>query len=158
MIECAYRKGEGSGLAVWTHDQGGPYQTMPYRGHRWCPEGSARRYPSTYVRNGTAKLLTLFHPASGRVRVHGVHHCTNAILHPWLKQEITAILATLPTPHLHGENNRRQWISASTAAADNCRSPAWYKYIPGRLYRPRSAPGTLRAAPASGQKNGKSCH
>lgn len=99
------------GLAVWTHDQAGPYQTMPYPGHNWCVRGSAQRHPSTYERNGTAKLLTLFHPASGALRVHGVQHCTNAILHPWLKQEIAAILATLPKPPLltDPQANRAQW-------------------------------------------------
>jgi hypothetical protein len=111
LIECAYREGEAHGLAVWTHDQAGPYQTRPYGGHSWCAEGSAQRYPATYERNGTAKLLTLFHPASGVVRVHGVRHCTNAILHPWLEQEITAILATLPAPRLLADHNdhRAQW-------------------------------------------------
>ena len=48
------------------------------------------------MRNGTAKLLTLFHPASGQVRVKGVTRCTNAVLHPWLQEELAAILAALP--------------------------------------------------------------
>ncbi|NIL98064.1 MAG: transposase, partial [Planctomycetales bacterium] len=50
------------------------------------------------MRNGTAKLLTLFHPADGQVRVKGVTSCPNTVLHPWLKQELTEILATLPQP------------------------------------------------------------
>ena len=111
LIESAYRAGQANGLAVWAHDQGGPYQTVPYPGHSWCAQGRAQRYPSTYERKGTAKLLTLFHPASGTLRVHGVRHCTNALLHPWLEQEITAILATLPLPPpvTDPHKNRAQW-------------------------------------------------
>lgn len=43
-------------------------------------------------------MLTLFHPATGRVRLKGVTRCPNAVLHPWLKQELTVILAELPEP------------------------------------------------------------
>jgi len=42
--------------------------------------------------------MTLFHPASGQVRAKGVTSCPNSILHPWLKQELSAILAALPAP------------------------------------------------------------
>ena len=48
------------------------------------------------MRNGTAKLLTLFRPASGAVRAQGVTAAPNAVLHPWLRAEVTAILAALP--------------------------------------------------------------
>jgi hypothetical protein len=48
------------------------------------------------VRGGTAKLLTLFRPATGEVRARPVQQVTNAVLHPWLKEELSAILATLP--------------------------------------------------------------
>jgi len=86
------------GLAVWGHDQAGPYQTVPQPGPSWQPEGQPIRQPAEYIRNGTAKMLTLFHPASGQVRVKGVTRCPNAVLHPWLKQELTAILTKLPQP------------------------------------------------------------
>lgn len=43
-------------------------------------------------------MLTLFHPADGQVRAQGVTRCPNTVLHPWLKQELSAILATLPEP------------------------------------------------------------
>ncbi len=69
---------------------------MPYPGGSWQPIGQPRRQPHEYLRAGTAKLLTLLHPTSGEVRVKGVTHCTNAVLHPWLQGELTAILATLP--------------------------------------------------------------
>lgn len=98
MIERAHRVGEALGLAVWNQDEAGPYQTLPYPGARWQPEGEPAHRPHEYVRAGTAKLLTLFHPATGEVRVAGVTSTTNVILHGWLKEELTAILATLPEP------------------------------------------------------------
>jgi hypothetical protein len=52
--------------------------------------------PHEYVRGGTAKLLTLFRPATGEVRACGVTSAPNALLHPWLQGELSAILAPLP--------------------------------------------------------------
>lgn len=95
MIAQAYTLGDSLGLAVWCHDQAGSYQAVPQPGPSWQPVGHPMRQPSDYVRQGTAKLLTLLHPADGRVRVQGVTHCPNAVLHPWLKQELSAILAHL---------------------------------------------------------------
>ncbi|WP_205772472.1 transposase, partial [Microvirga calopogonii] len=46
----------------------------------------------------TTKILTLFHPASGQVRLQPAEHCTNAVLHPWLRERLSAILAELPAP------------------------------------------------------------
>ena len=85
MIEAAYLTGEAMGLAVWCTDQAGPYQTIPYPGQSWRPEGRPARLPHEYLREGTAKALTLFRPADGRVRVEGVTACPNAVLHPWLE-------------------------------------------------------------------------
>ena len=110
MIELAYCCGESLGLSVWTQDEAGPFQTIPYGGYSWAPAGEPQRYPHEYVRNGTAKILTLFHPATGKVRIRGVTSCTNAILHPWLKQELSEILADLPLAiGLDPETNRAVW-------------------------------------------------
>ena len=98
MIEDAYLTGEAMGLAVWCTDQAGPYQTVPYPGRSWRPSGDPARQPHEYLRDGTAKVLTLFHPADGRVRLEGVTACPNAVLHPWLKRELTEILAGLSDP------------------------------------------------------------
>src|SRR3954465_12193261 len=51
-----------------------------------------------YIRGGTTKILTLFHPASGQVRLQPAACCTNAVLHPWLRERLSAILAELPGP------------------------------------------------------------
>ena len=62
------------------------------------------------MKEGTAKILTLFHPASGEVRVKGVTSCTNAVLHPWLKQQWSEILAELPPAiTLDPDTNRAVW-------------------------------------------------
>ena len=93
---------------MWNADEAGPYQTIPQPGESWRPQGQPLRQPHEYVRNGTAKLLTLVHPDTGPVRVKGVTSCTNAVLHSWLKGELTAILAELPSPQekLAAKENR----------------------------------------------------
>ena len=113
MIERAYRLGEQLGLAVWCEDEAGPYRTLPYPGSSWQPEGQPARQPHEYKPNGTAKMLSLFHPKTGEVRVKGVTRSTNAILHPWLKAELSAILKTLPpgASTLSPEENREWWAS-----------------------------------------------
>jgi hypothetical protein len=88
--------GEALGLAVWTQDEAGPYQAIPQPGPSWQPEGQPAHRPHEYVRGGTAKLLTLFRPATGEVRAQPVLRAPNAVLHPWLRDEVTAILATPP--------------------------------------------------------------
>ena len=98
MIETAYQFGEAMGLSVWCCDQAGPFQTIPQPGESWQPEGKPACHPHEYFRNGTAKILTLFHPADGRVRLEGTLSCTNAVLHSWLQRELSAILSTLPAP------------------------------------------------------------
>ena len=96
MIERAHREAEAAGIVLCNQDEAGPYQTVPYPGESWAPQGEPVRQPHEYVRNGTAKLLTLFRPATGEVRAKGVRSATNAVLHPWLQEELAAILATLP--------------------------------------------------------------
>jgi DDE superfamily endonuclease len=104
LIEQAYAQAE---RPVWTQDEAGPYQAIPQPGTHWRPATSPARYPHEHIRHGTAKLLTLFHPASGRVHVKGVTSAANAVLHPWLETELTAILATLPEPPAQSEAERR---------------------------------------------------
>jgi len=97
LIERAYLEGERLGLAVWGEDEAGPFQTEPYATHSWARTEHPTRYPHEDLRNGTAKLLTLVHPVDGQVRVKGVMSTANAVLHRWLKAELSAILASLPT-------------------------------------------------------------
>ena len=109
MIEDADTLGASLGLSVWCEDEAGPFQTVPHPGPSWQPEGRPARQPHEYVRNGTAKVLTLFCPADGRVRVAGATSVTNAVLHPWAKRELTAVRAELPTPPPTAEASRTAW-------------------------------------------------
>ena len=71
---------------------------MPHPGVSWQPHRRPATQPHEYIRGGTTKILTLFHPASGQVRLQPATHCTNAVLHPWLREHLSAILAALPVP------------------------------------------------------------
>ncbi len=55
--------------------------------------------PHEYERGGTAKLLTLFRPATGLLRAKGVLSAPNAVLHPWLKEQLSAMLAEIEKEH-----------------------------------------------------------
>jgi hypothetical protein len=94
-------------------DEAGPYSATPYAGTRWQLRLHPKVYPHEYIRHGTAKMLTLFHPATGRVYVKGVTRTTNPVLHGWLKQALSAILAALPEPPptLDPQANRAVWDS-----------------------------------------------
>jgi DDE superfamily endonuclease len=87
LIEAAHHEGERLGLAVWNEDEAGPYQAIPQAGHSWQLMGQPARQPHEYVRGGTAKLLTLLHPATGTVWVKGTINSANAVLHPWLQEQ-----------------------------------------------------------------------
>jgi len=112
LLEQAYREGERRGLAVWCADEAGPYQAIPQPGASWQPVGQPARYPHEYLRGGTAKLLTWFHPTTGEVRVKGVTHRPNTVLHPWLRQELMAIVAGLPPLDavMGSTVNRAAWV------------------------------------------------
>jgi len=61
LIEQAYQVGEVLGLSVWCEDEAGPYQTKPYAGASWQPQAHPTQHPHEYLRDGTTKILTLFH-------------------------------------------------------------------------------------------------
>jgi transposase len=95
LIEQAYTQTE---LPVWNEDEAGPFETIPYPGYSWQPSGEPEKYPHEYIKKGTAKMLTLFCPAFGTLRVKGVLSTPNAVLHPWLMEQLSEILAQLPPP------------------------------------------------------------
>jgi transposase len=92
LIELAYRIAEAAGVELWCQDEAGPYQAIPQPGEDWHLQEYPRRLPHEYARGGTAKLLTLFRPATGLLRAKGVLSAPNAVLHPWLKEELSQIL------------------------------------------------------------------
>src|SRR4051795_4640212 len=95
LIERAYTLGGALGLEVWCEDEAGPFQAVPQPGGSWRPRGHPATRPHEYVRGGTCKVLTLFHPATGQVHLQPVSSCTNPILHGWLKERLGVILAAL---------------------------------------------------------------
>ncbi|MBI4494724.1 MAG: transposase [Chloroflexi bacterium] len=101
---------------MWCQDEAGPYQAIPQPGSSWQPVGEPARRPHEYVRGGTAKLLTLFRPATGQVRAEPVEHAPNAVLHPWLQRELTAILDECPPPPAEPGPGRR-WADWDPLAA-----------------------------------------
>lgn len=92
----AYTQGERLGLDVWCEDEAGPFQTRPQPGQKWCPVGHPERFDHTFIRQGTAKLLTLFHPRDGVVKVKGVVATPNTTIHPWLEDTLGKIIEALP--------------------------------------------------------------
>jgi hypothetical protein len=101
------------GVPLWCQDEAGPYQAIPQPGASWQPQGQPARQPHEYVRGGTAKLLTLFRPATGEVRAKAVERAPNAVLHPWLQEELGQILAALPprasAPEAGAGGSERAW-------------------------------------------------
>ena len=127
MIELAYRTAEAAGLALCCQDEAGPYQAIPQPGASWQPSGTPARHPHEYLRGGTAKLLTLFRPATGEVRGKGVTAAPNTVLPPWLQAELTHILAGLPP--------------LTVAAAERPSAAQWATWLG---HEPRSALPPLR--------------
>jgi len=136
LIEDAYRIGEAMGLSVWCADQAGPFQTVPQPGPSWQPECEPARQPHEYLRDGTAKVLTLFHPADGQVRLEGATSCPNAVLHPWLRRELSTILEGLPAPPAPAGAAD----VAPAGAADVATRVAWERWQDGLTVKPTLPP------------------
>src|SRR4051795_1872086 len=98
LIEQAYTLGAQLGLSVWCEDEAGPFQAVPHPGVSWQPRAHPAQHPPEYIRGGTSKILTLFHPATGQVRLQPAARCTNAVLHPWLREHLSEILTQGPPP------------------------------------------------------------
>jgi hypothetical protein len=122
LIERAYRQATERGLLLWCQDEAGSFTTTPYDGASWEVEGQPARQAHEYLPNGTAKLLTLLHPASGQVRVKGVTSSTNnVVLHTWLQAELTVVLAVAPAVDM-------------TPSAEH--RPAWEEWQVGLTLKP----------------------
>src|SRR5438045_8820269 len=91
---CRSRRDRATGA----QDEAGPYQAIPQPGASWQPEGHPATQPHEYERGGTAKLLTLFRPSTGQVRAKGVLEAPNAVLHPWLQEQLSAVLTDVENP------------------------------------------------------------
>jgi transposase len=85
--------------------------------HRSACSVPARR------RQVTAKLLTLFHPATGQVRVKGVTRCPNVVLHAWLEAELAAIADSLPPAISVQDDDHRAALGALAGGSDRQAHP-----------------------------------
>jgi hypothetical protein len=81
------------------------------------------------VRGGTTKILTLFHPATGQVRIRPATSSTNAVLHGWLKEALTVIVAALPVS-----------AAPSDPAATRALWEAWQQGLAVRFTLPEHLP------------------
>ena len=95
----AYEQAEAAGIVQLCEDEAGPSQAIPQPGASWQPEGYPVLQPHEYERGGTAKLLTLFRPTTGQMRAKGATAVTNAVLHPWLKEQLLEVLAEIEQAH-----------------------------------------------------------
>ncbi len=97
-------------MEVWCEDEAGPYQAIPQEGFSWQPKCKPKCRPHEYVRGGTAKMLTLFHPQTGRLIVKGIKQSTNAILHPWLKENLSELIKeSSEENYLISEGEKTSW-------------------------------------------------
>jgi DDE superfamily endonuclease len=111
-------------------DEAGPYQAIPHPGACWQPEGHPVAQPHEYERGGTAKLLTLFRPSTGELRAKGVTSAPNAVLHPWLQEQLRVVLTEIekqqPAETLPPEEERPLYARWET----------WLGHPPGRPLPP----------------------
>ena len=114
---------------------------MPHAGVSWQPRGRPATQPHEYIRGGTTKILTLFHPATGQVRLQSAARCTNAVLHPWLRERLSAILAELPPPVPRSGGPRCGPPSASRLDTFGMVLPTLSGCKPSRALRPRKPDG-----------------
>jgi hypothetical protein len=117
-----------AGLAVWCEDEAGPFQVIPQPGACWQPAGQPVKQPHEYGRGGTTKILTLFHPATGQVRVQPAANGTNLVLHGWLKAALAEIVAVLPA------------VEASDAAVTRAAWQVWQEGLAVRFTLPEQLP------------------
>lgn len=96
VSERASLLGERLGFQVWCEDEAGPSQTIPPPGNSWHSDNRPARQAHHYLRGDTAKLRTLFRPATGAFRAEAVQQRTTALLHPWVQRALTAILTQCP--------------------------------------------------------------
>jgi hypothetical protein len=86
--------------------------------------------PHEYERGGTAKLLTLFRPATGLLRAKGVLSASNAVLHPWLKAQLSEVLAEIEKAHPRAE------LPPEDERPPNARWETWLGHRPRTLLPP----------------------
>ncbi len=85
-------------MAVACQDEAGPYQTVPYAGPQWAPVGHPPLAAPRVCAPGHGQAAHAVPSSDGPTQAQGVTPCPNAVLHPWLKAAVRALLAMLPEP------------------------------------------------------------
>jgi transposase len=96
LLDLAYHVAEAMGIPLWCQDEAGPYQAVPQPGQSRPARGQAA-LPAARVhprRNGQA--VDSVPSGHWRSSCKGVSRATNAVLHPWLKNELLQVLEELP--------------------------------------------------------------
>ena len=77
------------------------------------------------MREGTTKILTLFQPATGRVRLRPAASSSNAVLHGWLRETLAEIVPAPPTaaPSLDPAATRATWAAWQDGLAERFTLP-----------------------------------
>ena len=109
--------------------EAGPYATRPQPGASWQPEGHAKLQPHEYLRDGGAKLITLFRPATGELRAKGVTSVTNAVLHPWLQEQLLSVLES----EEEARNKRTAPVATREKAEESMQYHQWETWLGWRL-------------------------
>jgi hypothetical protein len=111
-------------------DEAGPYQAIPQPGASWQPEGHPATQPHEYERGGTAKLLTLFRPATGELRAKGVLSAPNVVLHPWLKDQLSEVLKEIE------QKRPAELLPPEAERPESARWETWLGHPPSRPLPP----------------------
>jgi hypothetical protein len=99
LIEQAYTLAEPKGLPVWTESmKRAPIRPSLILVSIGNPRENLPNSPTNMPRTGRPNCSPCAHPATGKVHVKGVTTCPNSVLHSWLQQELTQLLALLPDP------------------------------------------------------------
>jgi len=80
---------------VWCQDEAGPYQGIPQPGMTWAPQGQAWPATPRISPGWHRQTADPLRPATGEVRACVVETAPNAVLYPWLQQELAEILVGL---------------------------------------------------------------
>jgi len=110
---------------------------VPHPGGGWRPQGHPATRPHQYVRGGPRKIPTLFHPATGRLHLRPVASGTNPVLHGWLKETLSAVVAALPmrAEPVDAAVTRAAWEVWQAGLAERCTLPERLPPLRGLLVR-----------------------
>ena len=94
MIEQAYEHAEAAGIEQLCEDEAGPYQAIPQPGEDWHREGHPTAAPRVRARRHRQTADAVSSGDRGGAG-RGVLSAPNAVLHPWLQDELQSILDQL---------------------------------------------------------------